>query len=552
MQKNKNWKLVWCALLLGLALLGNTVAAAVQQQVPETAYVEIADYMTRTVSNPQVGSTGGEWAVLGLARSGCEIPEGYFQAYYQNVQAYVEECGGQLNERKYTEYARVVLALTAIGKDPTNVAGYNLLTPLGDFEKAVWQGINGPIWALLALDSGGYDMPQNPNADTQATRDLYLEEILSRQLPDGGWSLTGGTQNSDGTERSDPDVTAMALQALAKYQERDEVKQAVDRALTAMSARQNGHAGFESWGIENIESCAQMIVALCELGIPHDDARFVKNGQTMLDNLMTYYEAGKGFAHEYGKQDFSLMATEQGFYAMAAIWRQTSGKNSLYDMTDVIPVPDEENVEPSVGLPGKHGDVKVMERTEIGKTFSDIITHPEREAIEALAERSIINGKTEDLFAPDETMTRAEFAAIVVRGLGLQGRQGTVFVDVSAGEWFYPYVNAAYAYGIVTGVSEQNFQPDGTITREEAATMVARAAGLCGLQTEMDMAAARNVLAAFTDYVTVSQWAMPSVAFCYQQEILPDDALEIQPAQAITRAEVAHMLYHLLLSAKLL
>lgn len=101
-----------------------------------------------------MGSIGGEWAVLGLARSGYAVPEEYYQNYYQTVEEYVKACGGVLHETKYTEYSRVIIVLTAIGKDPTNVAGYNLLTALGDYDKTIWQGTNGPIWALIALDRG--------------------------------------------------------------------------------------------------------------------------------------------------------------------------------------------------------------------------------------------------------------------------------------------------------------------------------------------------------------------------------------------------------------
>ena len=140
-----------------------------------------------------------------------------------------------LHERKYTEYSRVILALTAIGRDPAKVAGYNLLTPLGDFEKTIWQGLNGPIWAFIALDSGSYEIPKNPAAKTQATRQLYINEILKNQLKDGGWSLTG-------TGNSDLDMTAMALQALAKYQDQKSVKSATDKAadLAFQSPGQQG------------------------------------------------------------------------------------------------------------------------------------------------------------------------------------------------------------------------------------------------------------------------------------------------------------------------
>ena len=143
-----------------------------------------------------------------------------------------------LHERKYTEYSRVILALTAIGRDPSKVAGYNLLMPLGDFEKTIWQGLNGPIWALIALDSGNYEIPKNPAAKTQATRQLYIDEILNSQMKGGGWSLTG-------TGDSDVDISAMALQALAKYQDQKAVKTATDKALTYLSKVQDSKGGYD-------------------------------------------------------------------------------------------------------------------------------------------------------------------------------------------------------------------------------------------------------------------------------------------------------------------
>ena len=145
------------SLLLALAAvicLANPVRAAGSDDALEAALADTAQYVCAAVPEPRVGSIGGEWAVLGLARSGYAVPEGYYQSYYDAVEAYVKARNGILHDKKYTEYARVILALTAIGRDARDVAGYDLTLPLGDYDKTVWQGINGPIWALIALDSG--------------------------------------------------------------------------------------------------------------------------------------------------------------------------------------------------------------------------------------------------------------------------------------------------------------------------------------------------------------------------------------------------------------
>ena len=506
----------------------------------DTTLESVGIYLYETVKEPQVGSIGGEWAVLGLARSDMDIPDEYFENYYQTVTKYVKDCGGVLHNKKYTEYSRVVLALTAIGKNPQDVAGYNLLKPLSDYEKTIWQGVNGAIWALIALDSGNYDMPNNKNAKVQATREMYINHILEKQTSDGGWALSGDV--------ADPDVTGMALQALSKYQNNEKVKTATEKALNCLSEMQKENGGFSSYETENSESSVQVIVALCALGISVDDVRFAKNGKSVIDNLFSFYDNGKGFKHIHGDST-NLMATEQCFYALVALKRANEGRNTLYDMSDTKKL----NVNSdTVGLAGKNADVKKMEILNPGKTFADIAQHKDKTAIESLASRGIINGKTENSFEPESTMTRAEFATIIARGLGLPQKSNVIFKDVTTNDWFYNYVGTAYSYGIIKGVSENEFNPNGTITREEAAVMVTRAAKLCGMDTNMDTLATRDILAQFFDYVKASSWAQSSLAFCYNEKILDDSVMDIKPKEAVTRAEIASMLYNMLLSANLL
>lgn len=319
---------------LSVSVTRAQVAVQLLSDPLDAALADTARSVYQTVASPQVGSVGGEWAVLGLARSGCEVPKEYYEDYFAAVEKQVRACGGVLHDKKYTEYSRVIVALSAMGRDARNVAGCDLTLPLGDYDKTVRQGVNGPIWALIALDSQNYPMPQNPEAKTQATRQRYVDRILEAQLPGGGWSLTG-------REGADPDLTGMALQALAKYQDQSAVRQAIENALTCMSKQQNAKGGFSSGGTETSESCVQMLVALGELGIPLDDPRFVKNGRTLLDALLTYYVPGGGFRHTMDDEEPNLMATEQGLYGLAAAKRLRDGQSSLYRMDDVISMPDD-------------------------------------------------------------------------------------------------------------------------------------------------------------------------------------------------------------------
>ena len=289
----------------------------------QTAYDRASTYLTAAVSAPRYGSLGGEWTVLALARGGADTETAYFTDYYAALEQTVREANGVLSERKYTEYSRVILALSALRKDARDVAGFDLTLPLGDYEKTAAQGVNGVIYALLALDSRDYPMPQNAAASTQATRQLYVDAILAAQLANGGWSFMG--------EDADPDLTAMALQALAKYREQSSVQLAANRALVCLSAMQNADGGFSSWGSENAESCAQVLLALNALGLDTDDSRFVKNGHSVLDALLTYQNADGGFCHERGGET-NLMASEQAVCALASLVRAERGESSFYRM----------------------------------------------------------------------------------------------------------------------------------------------------------------------------------------------------------------------------
>ena len=313
-----------CILLLLSLLLSLTACGK-----PETQLEKTAGYLQAQIAEPGTGSVGGDWLIFGLARSGVKVPQKYFDAYYENVEAAVREKNGVLSDRKYTEYSRTVLALTAIGKNPADVAGFDLLKPLADFEQVTRQGSNGTIFALLALDSGNYEMPENPDAAVQATRQMYVDELLARALPDGGWTLTGG--------EPDVDITAMTLQALAKYRDQADVTAAVERGLAVLSSLQEPDGGYVSWGSSNSESVAQVIVALTELGVPLDDERFTKNGITVEDALLRFAQENGAFVHvRDGSGGDDGMATEQAFYALAAIHRAETGETTLYDMTDVM------------------------------------------------------------------------------------------------------------------------------------------------------------------------------------------------------------------------
>ena len=303
----------------------------------DKVYADTKKYIQNNVPAPVVASDRGEWAVLGLARAGVELSDAYIQAYYGKVVAYVQKNMGadgvlldpESHNPTVTDNERIILALTAIGKDPANVGGKNLLAALQD--RNIMQvtntsdtDINGLVFGLLALNSGNY------------TQDSYwlVQAILTQQNEDGSWSSSADTKPV-----GDVDMTAMALQALAPYyNEGDDttVNAAVDKALQWLSAK------YKGTGYTSAESCAQVVVALSALQLnANSDSSFVKTVDgaptSVLGDLLRYYLGeSQGFKHAASGKTADQKATEQALYAMAAYERYCRRTNALYDMTDAV------------------------------------------------------------------------------------------------------------------------------------------------------------------------------------------------------------------------
>lgn len=283
------------ALILALSLLLTACGGGEEKWNANALAEQTAALLLEKNPEPIPGPLGGEWLVLGMCRLGYDLPEGWIDGYRQKLERYVTDCGGILHDRKYTEYSRVILTVTAMGGDARNVAGYDLTAPLEDYEQTIFQGVNGAIYALLALDSGNYG--------SEAIRERYIAHILEKELPDGGWCMMGDVPEAD--------VTAMALQALAKYRDREDVKPAVERGLKVLEAAE----------YTTSEAVSQTIVALCELGMPADEK---------VKLLLTYQTEAGDFRHVMDG-DADALSTEQAFYALVSASLQTGGK-SLYRM----------------------------------------------------------------------------------------------------------------------------------------------------------------------------------------------------------------------------
>ena len=296
----------------------------------------VLEYVKLETSNPSLGSTYGEWAVLAEARGNVSASV-WYDKYLSNIAKSVASMNGKLDntstQTKHTEYSRVILALTALGEDATKFTGsngtvYNLVEPLfeknGSTYRVSEQGNNGTAFALIALDSGNY----YDNATGTTARNAWIKSLCDAQINNGAWGIDTDFPGSN------VDMTAMVVQALAPYCSTNAtVKAAVDKAVKWLSAEYQKTGNYGS-----SESAAQVIVALSALGIDaKTDSRFQHNGISVLSNFLSYADPNsKGFLHD--KQPNSTvnqMASEQAAYTLVAYDRYVNGSKRLYDMSDV-------------------------------------------------------------------------------------------------------------------------------------------------------------------------------------------------------------------------
>jgi len=361
----------------------------------QTAMNRSLNHILQMVPAPQFGSVGGEWAVLALARAEHPVPYGFFETYIHQIGERLtnigvtadpnstQHAGGQYplnrvfnavtqkyevrlgNQAQSTENSRLIAALTSLGVDASNFTHngitFDLVAQYGQRHDAtsnqMWgeiQGINGPIWNLIALNTRGWDNPYEISdrqwvGGTTASKPITLNEriqwILDVQLSNGGWVLNHFESGNANTASlpSDPDMTAMAIQALAPYRHIPAVSTAIDRAITELSRTQLLNGGWASFGDDNVQSPAQIIVALTKLGYdPMTDARFVTaNGNNPVSAVLRFFDPiTGGFYHPHPSDGgtVNIMATEQAAYSLVAYWRFVNNMTSLFDMSDAFPV----------------------------------------------------------------------------------------------------------------------------------------------------------------------------------------------------------------------
>lgn len=434
-----------------------------------------------------------DWEAVGLARSGKPLPASYLKLLADEL----KESEGEF--RKVTDAERIAIAVRAAGEDAASFAGYNLIESIYNHAKMTNQGTNGPIFALIALDSGSYDVPAN----ALWTRAKLVDWLLSRQNAGGAFPLS--EQGEDNL-----DITAMALSALAPYQEQANVKSAVAKAVSWLSSQQQVDGGFQAFGEENSESVAQVIIALSASGINPLESSFLKKNGNLLTSLLRFRQADGGFSHAVG-QPSNEMATEQALLALVAYDRFAGLEPALFDIsvdTDL---------------------------TGLKEQFVDngLISPWAYDAVYRVFEAKIMVGVsgTELRFDPKKPMTRAELATLLINLLEEAPMQDAAesFKDVRSGAWYYGSIMRAKEIGIIQGITADTFKPNQVVSRQETAIMIAKAFELKGNSDPLP----------FRDANSIHVSATACVSAVYANGLMQGSNGSFNPKAAVTREMAA-------------
>lgn len=268
---------------------------------------------------------GAEWSIFTLLRAGGSLKQRDLDAYYASL---CEEVTSG-NRLLPTDLFRMVVTLLAMGKDPTDVAGVNLVEMLYSYPNLDRMTSNMMAYTLLALDSKAYDVPQTGTW----TRQVLVEKLLTFQNPCGGFGLSSA-------DTYGVDITAMVLQALAPYRHIPQVQQAFDRALDYLRREMTNDCGYINEGDDNGCTAAQVLTALAVAGIdPLDPDQGFTRGNYNLVKKLDGFRRDTGFTTYMKSQEPDGMGTVQIGYALEAYRRFAAGENALYDLREWTPAP---------------------------------------------------------------------------------------------------------------------------------------------------------------------------------------------------------------------
>lgn len=255
-------------------------------------------------------------AVYALWTSGAAVPSGFYDEYLQALADWLDLA---VKRGKTAYIPGVIRTVAAMGLDVTDFAGHDLMDALRKPELV--EADEDRLDMLIDLDAAG-DVGKTD--EFNALREQLLTEALARQQSSGEFRYTSkwpAELKQKGVD-DEPDrfdyilLTAKSVQALAPYQNRKDVSAAIDKALNYLSEQQLSSGGFVKYGDEDVEEDAAVLEMLAALGISLADERFTKDGHTVLDGMMGWY------------QDFYFEEAPkpgQGFYREETHWGYSDG-----------------------------------------------------------------------------------------------------------------------------------------------------------------------------------------------------------------------------------
>lgn len=302
--RERNWT-AKCLVLAFILLLSTLVSGCGTPNLEENldkVTEETANYVMEATPNVVPGSIGGEWALIGVKDSGIKVDKSYEDDYLKQAANLVARKKGVISEDKRTEYARLSLGLVACGQNPSEFSGYNLISPLDDYDAVAEQGVNAMDFALIASKMAGV---------TLVNQNKYIDSIVK--------TINDGTY--DGDEYAS-DYLAMNIQALSLYNDNEAVKKAIDKACKELSKLQK-----KDGSMGNCDSTCEVIIALSQIGKDiFNDEDFIKDGKSLADGLMKFRLKDNSFAHTEKEKSVNGMSTEKALLALDSLKLKKEGK----------------------------------------------------------------------------------------------------------------------------------------------------------------------------------------------------------------------------------
>ncbi|GHU89146.1 hypothetical protein FACS1894202_06680 [Clostridia bacterium] len=547
------------SLLIAIALcLSLLPAAGFAETAPATWDTALADTQAKLLADtkPEYGS---EWVVVGLARA--DVAAGaWYDTYKKSLKDSDWDAAG---------YSKVILALTALGAD---ASGY--VTKLAAMDVTAWS-VLGEVYALLALDSGGY-LPDSE------LRGGYIAKILGEQSKNGDW---GGTDWG-------LDITLMTIQALTPYYAAPDVKAAVDNALSLLKRTE----------LASAEENAQAIVALTALGL--DPSEYVTA-------LLTYYDGAGGFTFA---GETSAYSTEQAAYALTAYARYLKKLSPLYDMrtaraaisvrgvggemffaskefainggvdtalslllkTGLAVVAEGGYVSSINGLADfqkgpasgwmyrinkgafpkvsaaayvlRDGDVVDWVYTlDLGGDVGDYeVTGGwyNRESLDFAVSRKLVS-VTDGKIDAGRFVTRAEFVTAYMKLIGITplAKFAEPFTDLGGLDAeSAAYLNTAKELGYVSGAGGGTFNPGGAADRAQSFVILYN---ILSVTNSLPIADTKKTLSDFADGEKLPEWAKAATAELVKRGLITGDGKNLNGGETLTVGQLAQLLYNL-------